>query len=127
MLCSARELGLGQDGDGIWELGTDAAPGSRLLEAMAIADHRLVVDVGPNRPDLLGHKGIARELSASYGAPFRLPVIPGSPTIDVPPVRRVGNSGDVGAVRTATEDVEGCPGCWRRCSVGSRWAPRPNG
>ena len=109
MLCSARELGLGQDGDGIWELGTDAVPGSRLLEALPIADHRLVLDVGPNRPDLLGHKGIARELSASYAVPFRLPIIPGSPTIEVPPVRRVGNSGDAGEVRTAIEDPEGCP------------------
>ena len=73
MLCSARELGLGQDHDGIWQLDTDAAPGVRLLDALPIDDQRLVVDVGPNRPDLLGHKGIARELSASYGVPFRLP------------------------------------------------------
>lgn len=109
MLCSARELGLGQDGDGIWEIGTDAAPGTRLLEAVPLEDHRLVVDVGPNRPDLLGHKGIAREMSASYGVPFRLPVIPGSPTIDVPPARRVGNSAEAGGVRVATEDLEGCP------------------
>ncbi|HEX2610766.1 MAG TPA: hypothetical protein VHK68_07120, partial [Gemmatimonadales bacterium] len=67
MLCSARELGLGQDGEGILELDTDAAPGTRLLDALPLADDRLIVDVGPNRPDLLGHKGIARELSASYG------------------------------------------------------------
>ena len=32
MLCSARELGLGEDGDGILELSTDAAPGTRFLE-----------------------------------------------------------------------------------------------
>src|SRR4051812_3466374 len=63
MLCSARELGLGQDGEGLWELETDAAPGTPLLDALPIDDHRLVVDAGPNRPDLLGHKGIARELS----------------------------------------------------------------
>ena len=109
MLCSARELGLGQNGDGLWELGTPALPGSRLLEAIPLADHRLVVDVGPNRPDLLGHKGLARELAASYGVPFRLPLIPGTPSIDMPPVRRVGNTGEVGGVRTATEDSEGCP------------------
>src|SRR5919109_2038086 len=66
MLCSARELGLGQDGEGIWELETDAVPGTRLLDALPLADHRLVLDVGPNRPDLRGHKDIARELSASY-------------------------------------------------------------
>ena len=126
MLCSARELGLGQDGDGIWELGTEAAPGSRLVEVMALADHRLVVDVGPNRPDLLGHKGIARELSASYGAPFRLPVIPGSPTIDVPPLRRVGQSGEVGGVRTAIEDLEGCPRLLAAVMRGVKVAPSPD-
>jgi phenylalanyl-tRNA synthetase beta chain len=125
MLCSARELGLGQDGDGIWELGTEAAPGTRLLEALPIADHRLVLDVGPNRPDLLGHKGIARELSASYGVPFRLPIIPGSPTIDVPPVRRVGSSADVGGVRAATEDLEGCPRFLAAVIRGVKTGPSP--
>ena len=109
MLCSARELGLGQDGEGIWELQTDAAPGTPLLDALPLADHRLVIDVGPNRPDLLGHKGLARELSASFGVPFRLPVLPSAVFIDVPPVRRVGNSGTVGGVRAGTEDLEGCP------------------
>ena len=126
MLCSARELGLGQDGDGIWELGTDAPPGSRLLEALPIADHRLQVDVGPNRPDLLGHKGVARELSASYGSQFRLPVIPGSPTIDVPPVRRVGGSGPVGGVRAAIEDIEGCPRLLAAVIRGIRVGPSPD-
>jgi phenylalanyl-tRNA synthetase beta chain len=109
MLCSARELGVGQDGEGIWELDTDAAPGTPLLEAMPIADHRLVVDVGPNRPDLLGHKGVARELAASLGVPFRLPQLPSPVLRDVPPAKRVGNVGTVGSVRAGTEDLEGCP------------------
>jgi phenylalanyl-tRNA synthetase beta chain len=109
MLCSARELGLGQDGEGIWELETDAPPGTRLLDAFPIADHRLVLDVGPNRPDLLGHKGIARELGASLGVPFRLPSLPGAQLIDVPPVKRLGNAGMVAGVRAGTEDPEGCP------------------
>jgi phenylalanyl-tRNA synthetase beta chain len=126
MLCSARELGLGQDGDGIWELGTDAAPGTRLLEAVPLEDHRLMVDVGPNRPDLLGHKGIARELSASYGVPFRLPVIPGPSTIDVPPARRVGNSAEVGGVRAAIEDLEGCPRFLAAVVRGVKVGPSPD-
>ncbi len=125
MLCSARELGLGQNGDGIWELGTDAAPGSRLLQAMPLADHRLIVDVGPNRPDLLGHKGLARELSASLGVTFRLPIVPGSPTIDVPPARRVGNSGEVGGVRAAIEDLEGCPRLLGAVVRGVKVGPSP--
>ena len=77
MLCSARELGLGEDQDGILELDTDAAPGTTAARRRCpVADSRLVVDVTPNRPDLLGHKGVARELAASYGTPFRLPQIP---------------------------------------------------
>jgi phenylalanyl-tRNA synthetase beta chain len=109
MLCSARELGVGQDADGIWELDTDAAPGTPLLQAIPLGDDRLVIDVGPNRPDLLGHKGVARELSASYGVPFRLPPIPEGSLIDVPPVRRAGNVAEVDGVRAGTEDPEGCP------------------
>src|SRR6185503_14368041 len=125
MLCSARELGLGQDGEGIWELGTEAAPGTRLIQAMPLADQRLIIDVGPNRPDLLGHKGVARELSASYGTPFRLPVIPGSPAIDVPPVRRVGNSAEVGGVRVAIEDLEGCSRFLASVIRGVKTGPSP--
>jgi phenylalanyl-tRNA synthetase beta chain len=109
MLCSARELGLGQDGEGLLELETDAPPGTRLLDALPIADHRLVLDVGPNRPDLLGHKGIARELSASLEVPFRLPPIPAPRGSGVPPVRRSGNGGSVAGVHVAVEDLEGCP------------------
>ena len=98
MLCSARELGLGQDHEGILDLATSAAPGTPLLKALPLADHRLVVDVGPNRPDLLCHKGIARELSASYGTPFRLPVIPRAAAVDIPPSRRGGTTGQAGNV-----------------------------
>jgi phenylalanyl-tRNA synthetase beta chain len=126
MLCSARELGLGQDHEGIWELHTDATPGTRLVDAIPIPDRRLTVDVGPNRPDLLGHKGIARELSASYGVPFRLPVLPGPLTIDVPPVRRLGNTAEVGGVRAGTEDVEGCPRFLAAVLRGVKVAPSPD-
>jgi phenylalanyl-tRNA synthetase beta chain len=125
MLCSARELGLGQDGDGIWELETDAPPGTPLLDALPLADHRLVIDVGPNRPDLLGHKGIARELAASLGVPFRLPQLPSPHLLDVPPVRRLGNTGVVGGVRAGTEDVEGCPRFIGAVVRGVKVAPSP--
>jgi phenylalanyl-tRNA synthetase beta chain len=126
MLCSARELGLGQDGEGIWELQTEAPPGTRLLDALAIADHRLVIDVGPNRPDLLGHKGVARELAASLGMPFRLPPLPTPAVIDVPPVKRVGNTATVAGVRVGTEDVEGCPRFLAAVLRGVKVAPSPS-
>ncbi|HYL21973.1 MAG TPA: phenylalanine--tRNA ligase subunit beta, partial [Gemmatimonadales bacterium] len=77
MLCSAKELGLGADHSGILELETAAPLGSRFIDAMAIADHQIVIDVPANRPDLLCHKGVARELGASLGVPVKLPAIPG--------------------------------------------------
>jgi phenylalanyl-tRNA synthetase beta chain len=125
MLCSARELGLGQEHDGILELETDAAPGTPLLEAVPLDDHRLVVDVTPNRPDLLGHKGIARELAASYGIPFRLPAIPGAETVDVPPSRRVEAAGAVGSVSITIEDPESCPRFHGALIRGARVGPSP--
>jgi phenylalanyl-tRNA synthetase beta chain len=125
MLCSARELGLGQDHDGILELDTDAAPGTPLLDAVPLADYRLVVDVTPNRPDLLGHKGLARELSASYGTPFRLPAIPGA-DIDVPPSRRTPLTGETGGVGITIEDSESCPRFHGAVIRGARVGPSPD-
>ncbi|HXE58600.1 MAG TPA: phenylalanine--tRNA ligase subunit beta [Gemmatimonadales bacterium] len=109
MLCSARELGLGEDQSGLLELDTEAAPGTRLLDAVPVGDDRLVVDVTPNRPDLLGHKGIARELAASYRIPFRLPAIPGSPGATSPTARRVdGTTATIAGLRFGIEDRDGC-------------------
>ena len=80
MLCSAKELGLGDDHQGILELNTTATPGTPFLSIMPIGDTRLVLDVGANRPDLLSHLGIARELTAISGHRWSLPEVP-----DLPP------------------------------------------
>jgi phenylalanyl-tRNA synthetase beta chain len=108
MLCSARELGLGQEHDGILELDTDAAPGTPFLEASGLGDDRLVIDVTPNRPDLLGHKGVARELAASFGVPFRLPAIPGAAALDIPAPRHTGATAELGGIGFTLDDLEGC-------------------
>src|SRR3954447_7502140 len=49
MLCSSRELGLGEEHEGILELNIDVAPGTPFLSAVAVGDMRLVIDVGANR------------------------------------------------------------------------------
>jgi len=77
MLCSAKELGLGVDHAGILELETDAPPGTPFLTAIPIADEQIIIDVSANRPDLLCHKGVARELAVSLGATVKLPAIDG--------------------------------------------------
>ena len=103
MLCSARELGLGENHEGILELSTNVAPGTRFLEAVAAGDTRIVIDVLPNRPDLLSHRGVARELSAAIGIPMQLPPVPGDAAA-VPAAQRAGESGKAGPVTVRVAD-----------------------
>jgi phenylalanyl-tRNA synthetase beta chain len=73
MLCSAAELGLGTDADGIHILGHDdeLALGSPLADV--VGETVLDVDVKPNRGDALSMVGLAREIAAFTGATLRLP------------------------------------------------------
>ncbi|MCA8978916.1 MAG: phenylalanine--tRNA ligase subunit beta [Planctomycetes bacterium] len=73
MICSVRELELGEDHDGIWELETDAALGTPVAEALGLEDWVLEIDNKSitHRPDLWGHRGIAREIAAIYGAELK--------------------------------------------------------
>ncbi len=73
MLCSARELGLGDDHEGLLALALDVPVGTPLLAAMPVGDVQLDVDVLPNRPDLLSHVGLAREISALTGVALGVP------------------------------------------------------
>ncbi len=77
MLCSERELGLGRDHEGLMTLSGTFTPGQPLLEALGLNDVRLEVEVTSNRPDLLSHRGVARELSPGGDAALRLPEVPG--------------------------------------------------
>ena len=104
MLCSARELGLGQEHDGIMELDLDVAPGTPFLQAMPVGDARLVIDVLPNRPDLLSHEGIAREIAAVTGAELRLPDI-GAASVTIPAPKRFRRAGNAGGIVLHLEDA----------------------
>jgi phenylalanyl-tRNA synthetase beta chain len=74
MLCSARELQLGDDHDGILILDPSVRPGTPVPEALGIAaDVVYDLDVLPNRPDALSVAGVARDLAARQGVPFALP------------------------------------------------------
>jgi phenylalanyl-tRNA synthetase beta chain len=74
MLCSAAELGLGDDHEGILILPPDLEPGAPLAEAMGI-EHDVLFDleVNPNRPDAMSVAGVARDLAARLGVPFAIP------------------------------------------------------
>lgn len=62
MLCSAAELGLGDDHDGIIELPEDWPAGADLVEMMQLQDVIVDVDLTPNRGDCLSLRGLAREV-----------------------------------------------------------------
>ncbi len=108
MLCSARELGLGTDHEGILELDTTLPPGTPFLEAVSAGDTRIIIDVTPNRPDLLSHLGIAREIAAATGGRAELPALDGA-NVSVPALVRATNEGASGGIRVKLEDPEGCP------------------
>jgi phenylalanyl-tRNA synthetase beta chain len=71
MLCSEVELGLGADGGGIVVLDEPLPAGTPLTRALPGAvDAILEVNVTPNRPDALGHLGVARDVAALLSLPF---------------------------------------------------------
>ena len=65
MLCSALELGLGEDREGIIELPDDALIGGPVASVLGLDDPVLDLNVTPNRGDCLGVYGIARDLAAA--------------------------------------------------------------
>jgi phenylalanyl-tRNA synthetase beta chain len=108
MLCSARELGLGEDHDGILALTVDVPPGTPLLSAMPIGDTQLDLDVLPNRPDLLSHRGMAREVSALTGVMATTPQELAG-TIATPPAISSAKSAAEKGVSVTVEDLADAP------------------
>lgn len=107
MLCSADEIKLGTDHDGILELAVDVPPGTPLLDAMTLGDTVLEVDVLPNRPDLLSHRGVAREIAALAGKQVRLPAeLTGLPR--APKAARGDSSVKAGGVSVKMHDWSDC-------------------
>ena len=110
MLCSARELNLGREHDGILELHGEFETGRRFIDAVGLDDARLVVDITPNRPDLLSHVGVAREIAADTGLEMRLSDLPDAPALQ-PPVLLGDGSPESAAdgVTIRIEDTRLCP------------------
>jgi len=75
MLCSARELGLSEEHEGILDLPGDLQPGRDLRAALALDDSILVLNVTPNRGDVQSMIGVAREVSAIAGRKLTPPAI----------------------------------------------------
>src|SRR3954471_16663757 len=126
MLCSARELGLGQDHEGIMPLSVSAQPGSKFLDAMPVGDTRLVIDVLPNRPDLLSHEGLAREIAAATGGSVTRPEIAEEKPFVVRTHTVKATSGKVGDVTVKLEDTDGCMRYAGAVITGLKVGPSPD-
>ena len=83
MLCSARELGLSEDHEGLLALPADAPVGCDLRRYLLLDERRITIKLTPNRGDCLSVVGVAREVAAITGAPLRAPSFaPVAATID---------------------------------------------
>jgi len=84
MMCSVRELALGEDHEGIIDLEGDVQAGTPVIEVMDI-DPMIEIAITPNRADCLGVRGIARDLAAKGLGVFKAtPVEPIAGTFDSP-------------------------------------------
>lgn len=77
MLCSATELGLGAESDGIMSLPDDAPSGVELMAYLGLPDTVIDVDLTPNRGDCFSVLGIARDIAALTGAALKSPDVAG--------------------------------------------------
>jgi phenylalanyl-tRNA synthetase beta chain len=101
MMCSFRELELGEDHEGIIELNADAPVGQVYARWAGLDDPVIDVSITPNRQDCMGVRGIARDLAAAGQGTLN--------AIVVPSIEGVGPGPDV-----RVEDADGCPAFFAR-------------
>ena len=112
MMCSTRELGLGEDHDGIIELPEDAPVGTSFADYVG-SDPVFDVAITPNRPDCMGVYGIARDLAAAgLGVLKPIAAVPVAGSYPCP-------------VEVRTDDAEGCPAFYGRVIRGVKNGPSP--
>ncbi|MGI8621968.1 MAG: YtpR family tRNA-binding protein, partial [Solirubrobacteraceae bacterium] len=117
MICSERELVLGEGHEGILVLDEEVPPGTPLARVLPIVDDVLELEITPNRPDCLGLYGIARETHAATGAPLAPPPWGEDP----------GTTGavDPALVQVHVEDSDLCPRFTARVFICVQIAPSP--
>ncbi|MFR9754271.1 phenylalanine--tRNA ligase subunit beta [Streptomyces sp. TR06-5] len=108
MICSARELGMGEDHDGIIVLPPEHEAGTDAVELLELVDEVLDIAVTPDRGYCLSMRGVARETATAYGLPLRDPAL-----LDVPAPNEYGPRVEVG-------DVAGCDRFTARAVTGLR-------
>jgi phenylalanyl-tRNA synthetase beta chain len=125
MMCSSRELELGDDHDGIIELAGDAPVGQIYADWAGLNDPVIDVAVTPNKQDCMGVYGIARDLAAAGLGRIRHPREGGDPLSQSYPDKAVrigsrlrGNDGFNCPITIRTDDPEGCPAFYGRVIKG---------
>ncbi len=98
MMCSEKELGLPETGDGLLVLSPEAVPGTDLRAWLDLDDRLFTLKLTPNRADCLSIQGVAREVAAVTGA--RRKAVPVAPVAVTP-----GGA----AVAVRVEAAEACP------------------
>jgi phenylalanyl-tRNA synthetase beta chain len=127
MMCSNKELGLGDDAEGIIILPADAKVGQPFAEHLGRSGGDVVYDleVTPNRPDLNSVIGIAREIAAVTGNPVKLPEM----TVATGPMSEVGATPGTTVdnyVAVRIEDADLCPRYTARVVTGVKVGPSPD-
>ncbi len=115
MLCSARELGIGEDAAGILVLEPGAPVGAPLDRVLRVGDVVLEVAVLPNRGDCLSLLGMAREVRTHFGGGLRVPEC----------APNEGRRRAAQDVRVEIADADGCPAYVGRVVRGVRVVPSP--
>jgi phenylalanyl-tRNA synthetase beta chain len=113
MMCSVRELELGDEHDGIIELPADAPVGASYAGWARLEDPVIDVAVTPNRPDAMGVHGIARDLAAAGLGRLK--------PVDVPQIEGSFPC----PVEIRTDDPQGCPAFYGRVIRNVRNGPSP--
>ncbi len=122
MNCSARELGIGSDHDGIMILPEDAPVGMPLADYLNLSDTILDLEITPNRPDCLSMVGMAREVGAMYAIDAKNPLAEMEAALkednDMPSIDELAT--------VTVEDVDRCPRYTARVIKNVKVGPSPD-
>ncbi|GEP41320.1 phenylalanine--tRNA ligase subunit beta [Brevifollis gellanilyticus] len=115
MMCSAKELGIGEDTGGLWIL-DGGLPVGKPLNQIVESDTLFDLEITPNRSDLLSHLGLARELAALTGLSLKS---------ERDHRKTTSTARAAKADEVALEDTEGCPYYTARVIKGVKVGPSP--
>jgi phenylalanyl-tRNA synthetase beta chain len=99
MLCSAKELALSSESDGLMDLNPSAPLGTSLVKALGLDDEIWEIELTPDRGDCLSHRGMAREVGRFFGAKVQDPELE---------ALSVSDKGEVPLVRVDNQAPKAC-------------------